>query len=129
MSIIIGNNERESWWVTNRTSKMLLIGDLPDVPSIYSGKRLDLLAHTTKDEIAKSKILANLIKSSKLSLNKQTSFTKANTSIPRNVAASEADASITPAEENSESYSFRLMVHEELACSGIMTVHQMNRGS
>ncbi len=35
---------------------------------------------------------------------------------------------ITPVEEKSESYSFRIMVHEEPACSGIMTVHQVDKG-
>ncbi len=36
---------------------------------------------------------------------------------------------IAPVADNSGAYSFRLMVHEELACSGIMTVHQADKES
>jgi len=100
MSINIGNNEREAWWVINNTSTTIIIGDLKDVPSILAGNRLNLLAHTTKNEIAKSKVLASLIKTRKLSLNKTTSFTRTNTNVPGNISVTDADMSITPAEEN-----------------------------
>jgi len=35
---------------------------------------------------------------------------------------------VTPAEDNSGLYSFRIMIDEELACSGIMMVDKLDRG-
>jgi hypothetical protein len=93
-----GENNRESWWVTNNTNKTITIGDLLLIPAIKPGKRVDLLHHYTREKISHSTVLVQLIKAGLVSLDKDKSFTDNN--LPGNVSVRDIDKAITPAEEN-----------------------------
>ena len=97
MGTVLGNNERESWWLTNNTGSVITIGDLPMVPSIGGHRRIDLLSYAIKDTISRSKILPKLLKSRTLTLNKRKTFPSSLSGIIR---PSTADRAVTLAEED-----------------------------
>ncbi len=97
MDIRKGENKRESWWVTNNTNKTITIGDLLLLPALKPGTRVDLLHHYTREKISHSTILPQLVKSRKVSLNKDKLF---NNEFPGPVPIADIDEAITPGEEN-----------------------------
>ncbi len=64
------NTNREKWVVKNTTRFPIIIGDLPKVPAIRTGKILNLLRYATKQEIGQSKVLVDLLRARKLTLKK-----------------------------------------------------------
>jgi len=98
MTVNLQNDERESWWVTNNTNSTIIIGDLPSTPSIKSGKRLDLLVCCTKEEISKSKIICELVRGGRITLNKQKY--SISTATPHVVPSAHADCCTLAAEED-----------------------------
>jgi len=60
----------ESWWITNKTRKTIVIGDLPRVPELGPNKKIDLLVYASKEEIGQSSVLSGLIQSGTFSLQK-----------------------------------------------------------
>lgn len=97
MDIRTGENTRESWWVTNNTNSTITIGDLLNLPAIKPGKRVDLLHYYTREKISHSLVLTQLVKSRKLSLNKDK--LEPNEFVGE-VPISSIDDAITPSEEN-----------------------------
>lgn len=98
MAIEMGNTERESWWITNNSNSTVVIGDLPTIPALLPGKRIDLLSFINKNAVSKSCVLCELIRSGVLSLNKHRYSPRS--SDDHNVPASHAGTAITPAEED-----------------------------
>ena len=90
-------NYRESWYVKNLTKKNITIGDLPSVPAIKPGKKVDILKFYSKEKVGHSKILVKLVKARIVSLNKQKIFSD---NLPGPVPISSIDKAITSAEEN-----------------------------
>jgi hypothetical protein len=97
MQIRKDQNYRESWFVTNLSKKKISIGDLPSVPVIKPGKRVDLLKFYSKEKIGQSNVLVSLVKARIVSFNKQKVFKD---NLPGPVPISEIDTAITSAEEN-----------------------------
>lgn len=95
MKIRRDQNYRESWYVTNQINKKINIGDLPLVPTINPGKRVDLLKFYSREKISHSIILVKLCNARILQLNKKKIY-NGNDIIP----PQDADAAITPVEEN-----------------------------
>ena len=95
MSVHVDENERESWWVRNRTSRTIAIGDLPLLPTINAGKKIDLLKYHSREKISHSKILVALTKKGSVSFQKQTSFKQV-----QNATRATIDEAVTPAEED-----------------------------
>ena len=54
--------KREQWILRNLTKRVLLIGDLPNVPQLQAEKAVDLLKYQTKQEIEQSVNLKGLIR-------------------------------------------------------------------
>ena len=92
-----GENKRESWWITNNTNQTIAIGDLLLLPSIQPGKRVDALHHYTREKISHSTVLVSLVKTGKVSLEKDKIFTN---EFPGIITSTNIDEAITPGEEN-----------------------------
>ena len=90
-------NSRESWYVTNNSSKNITIGDLLLLPVIKPNKAVDLLKFYTREKISHSTVLTSLVKSVIVSLNKQKIY---DNGLPGPITADKIDEAITPAEEN-----------------------------
>ena len=97
MQIRKDENYRESWYVKNLTKKNITIGDLPIVPAIKPGKRVDLLKFYPREKIGNSKVLVQLVKARIVSLNKKKIFSD---NLPGPIPISSIDKAITSAEEN-----------------------------
>jgi len=70
MKALRSNTGRERLIVKNMTKRILVIGDLPKIPSFQKGQTRDLLERYTKAELAKSQDLRRLIDTKKLRLTK-----------------------------------------------------------
>lgn len=90
-------NYRESWYVRNLTNNKINIGDLPLVPTLNPGQRIDILRFYDREKISHSIVLTQLVKANVVSLNKQKIY---NNGLPGNITSAEVDEAITPAEEN-----------------------------
>ena len=97
MQIRKDENYRESWYVKNLTKKNITIGDLPVVPVIKPGRRVDLLQFYPREKISNSKVLVQLVKARIVSLNKKKIFSD---NLPGPIPISSIDKAITSAEEN-----------------------------
>ena len=95
MNIRQNENFRESWWVTNNTTKNIAIGDLLNLPVLKPGSPVDLLQFYSREKISHSIILTQLVKNGKISLTKDTNFRASDY-----ITAANVDKAITPAEEN-----------------------------
>ena len=84
---------RESWWVINNTKRPVVIGDLPRVPTIESGKKVDLLLYATKDQIGQSQNLTDLSKSGAITIKKYAGITQ------KTISRNRSEESITSVEE------------------------------
>ncbi|MCK5763376.1 MAG: hypothetical protein KAH05_04585 [Clostridiales bacterium] len=90
-------NKRESWWITNKTTFNMAVGDLLLLPVIKPGKRIDILRYYSREKISHSTVLASLLKQGKFSLNKEKLFSN---NFPGKINIEDIDEAITPAEEN-----------------------------
>jgi|2_EtaG_2_1085320.scaffolds.fasta_scaffold76545_2 hypothetical protein len=61
MAVITGQEFREQWYAVNVSTKIISLGDLPDLPSFDPGDAYDLLAHHIKTEISRSTNLKEAI--------------------------------------------------------------------
>jgi hypothetical protein len=95
MDVRTDENYRESWWIRNNTHNQINIGDLPLIPTIKPGKRVDALRHYSREKVSHSLVLVDLIKARVVTLNKKKIFANNN-----NIPVGQADTSVTPAEEN-----------------------------
>ena len=66
---------RENWWLINRTTHPISIGDFPFVPAVEPNQKVDLLRYVSKEEADQSPILAALINNGSLTLRKDESGT------------------------------------------------------
>ena len=62
MPIVENQTQREYWKVTNVSNKMIVIGDLPKVPTIEPGETHDLLRYYSKDQVTQSKYLLVILR-------------------------------------------------------------------
>jgi len=97
MGVRRDENYRESWFVRNLTNQKINIGDLPLVPTLSPGHKVDILRFYNREKVSHSVVLTQLVKSGVVSLNKKKIYTNA---LPGPIPASEVDEAITPAEEN-----------------------------
>ena len=77
------SNKRDSWYITNKTGNILAIGDLPLVPTMNPGEKIDLLRYYGKQRIEHSTDLVSMVKSGMLSLKKKNDNTSER-SVPAN---------------------------------------------
>lgn len=92
MSIIIGNTDsREFWWAINNNNSIIGIGDLPKVPGIKPGKRVDLLRYYSKDKISDSNKLKDLMNANIVTLKKVIDGETNITSNPESVSSIEKE--------------------------------------
>ena len=97
MQIRKDENYRESWYVTNLGKQNISIGDLPSVPVIKPGKKVDLLKFYSREKVSHSIVLTKLVKARIVSFNKQKIFSD---NLPGPVAVEDINKAITSAEEN-----------------------------
>jgi len=97
MNIRKDENYRESWYVKNLTKKNINIGDLPAIPTIKPGKRIDILKFYSKEKVGHSKVLIKLVKARIISFDKQKIFKN---NFPGPISIANIDEAITSAEEN-----------------------------
>jgi len=68
---------REKWIVENRTSKVLAISDLPLVPTLNPGQRIDILRFYSYNDAEKSQVLHSMLSSGWLRIVKSRSNSNA----------------------------------------------------
>lgn len=66
----LNENNREQWLATNTSRKVIAIGDLLLVPTFAPGETIDLLRFVSKEKVANSRILIQLIKNRTITLRK-----------------------------------------------------------
>jgi len=115
------DNQREKWWVTNKSKAMVGISDLPKVPIIEAQwDRVDVLRYYSRGEVGQSKQLAALIKAGYLRLKKVKPYGS------KNISKGEAPKAITPAEEDEipslDNYYTKAQVRELIGGLEVVTI-------
>lgn len=66
----IGNENRERWILKNISNSTLVIGDIPNFPSLFPNQAIDLLLISDRQSILQSQVLIDLLKANYVTLNK-----------------------------------------------------------
>ena len=88
------NDIREQWILLNKTSNKIILGELPEVPTIMPNGKVDLLQYVRKQDINQASAMISLIKSGLLELTKIVEKEK------DSIAAVDGGDAVTSAEEN-----------------------------
>lgn len=86
------NIQRETWVVTNNTSRNIIIGDIKNAPVLKPNRSYNLLKFSTKEEINQSTKLIDLVAGGWVTLNKITDFEN------KEVETDEASQAVTSVE-------------------------------